>query len=45
MARRKAHDEEADPVAAAEMAPAPTDLPHVLLGRIRHFFGLTGADA
>ena len=45
MARRKAHDEEPVPVAAAAMAPVPPDLPHVLLGRIRTFFGLTGADA
>ena len=45
MARRKVEDEGLVPVAAAAMAPAPADLPHVLLGRIRHFFGLTGGDA
>jgi small-conductance mechanosensitive channel len=45
MARRKAFDEEVIPVATGGMAPAPPDLPHVLLGRIRHFFGLTGTDA
>jgi small-conductance mechanosensitive channel/CRP-like cAMP-binding protein len=45
MARRKAHDEETVPVVAAGMAPAPPDLPHVLLGRMRNFFGLTGAGA
>jgi CRP-like cAMP-binding protein len=45
MARRKAYDEEAVPVVAAGIAPVPADLPHVLLGRIRNFFGLTGSDA
>ena len=44
MARRKVEDEELVPVVAARI-PAPADLPHVLLDRIRHFFGLTGGDA